>query len=196
MALQLICDDCYINSFFCTTPNTKCSHFQIPEKLLVMTLNKQESFSKNRPFLQSSQFQHSFPRATLHIGSYNSFSPSNGLFWELTYNLVTLWKKDEIRTVIRIKMANIQSLKDYISTQPLFIYKGTFQALINPLKIPVSMAGLGENQSFEERKMESCSWSCIFPQLISRQNLLNRCQLNSSYLSSQAVQQIKKFSSA
>ena len=35
------------------------------------------------------------------------------------------------------------------------MYKGAFQALINPLKISVSMAGLGENQSFEERKVKS-----------------------------------------
>ena len=35
------------------------------------------------------------------------------------------------------------------------MYKGAFQALINPLKTPVSMAGLEENQSFEERKVKS-----------------------------------------
>lgn len=64
-------------------------------------------------------------------------------------------EKYEIRTVIWIKKANIQSLKDYISTQLLFIYKGAFQALINPLKTPVSMAGLEENQSFEEWKVKS-----------------------------------------
>ena len=30
----------YVNSFFCSTPNTKCSHFQSPEKLFVVTSNK------------------------------------------------------------------------------------------------------------------------------------------------------------